>query len=156
MVIRMQSAITELSGSTEELKTWINQIHLGDAAELMKAMPAGSIDLIVTSPPYWTAVEYDTITEQSSGDYDEYLKALLRVWEQSARVLRPNGKLAINSPIMPIPKEIFNHQHTRHVKNINNDIEMTILDAPVKSQAARKRETRVGSCTETPVLPATG
>ena len=29
-------------------------------------------------------------------------------------------------------------------------------DAPVKSQAARKRETRVGSCTETPVLPATG
>ena len=30
------------------------------------------------------------------------------------------------------------------------------IDAPVKSQAARKRETRVGSCTETPVLPATG
>jgi len=39
---------------------------------------------------------------------------------------------------------------------IDNNGKKIIDDAPVKSQAARKRETRVGSCTETPVLPATG
>ena len=31
---------------------WLNKIHLGDAVELMNQMPAGSVDLIVTSPPY--------------------------------------------------------------------------------------------------------
>lgn len=31
---------------------WINKIHLGDCIEIMDQMPAESIDLIVTSPPY--------------------------------------------------------------------------------------------------------
>jgi DNA modification methylase len=48
------------------------------------------------------------------------------VWEQCARVLRPNGKLCINAPIMPIPKEMI-RQHTRHLKNIAFDMEHMIL-----------------------------
>jgi len=35
-----------------ELQPWINKIHQGDCVETMEQMPAGSIDLIVTSPPY--------------------------------------------------------------------------------------------------------
>lgn len=31
---------------------WLNKIHLGDNIKLMNKMPANSIDLIVTSPPY--------------------------------------------------------------------------------------------------------
>lgn len=110
-----------------DLEPWIDQIHVGDAGEVMKAFPDRSIDLIVTSPPYWTAVTYDTATEQSSGSYTDYLEALLNVWQECARVLRPNGKIAINTPILPIPKEIISDQHTRHIKNINNDVEATIL-----------------------------
>ncbi len=34
------------------IEKWLNKIHLGDAVELMNQMPAGSVDLIVTSPPY--------------------------------------------------------------------------------------------------------
>ncbi|MFH1741814.1 MAG: site-specific DNA-methyltransferase, partial [bacterium] len=112
---------------SKEFEAWINRIHVGDASEVMTAFPEGSINLIVTSPPYWTAVAYDKTTKQSSGSYEDYLKALLKVWEECARVLRPNGKLAINTPIMPIPKKIIDDQHTRHIKNINNDIEMTVL-----------------------------
>jgi DNA modification methylase len=48
------------------------------------------------------------------------------VWTECARVLRPNGKLCINAPIMPIPKEMI-RQHTRHLKNIAFDIEHEIL-----------------------------
>jgi DNA modification methylase len=48
------------------------------------------------------------------------------VWNQCARVLRPNGKLCINAPIMPIPKDLI-HQHTRHLKNIAFDMEHKIL-----------------------------
>ncbi len=109
------------------LQPWINQIHCGDALEVMQQFPDGVIDLIVTSPPYWTAVVYDQETDQNSGSYENYLKSLLKVWKECSRVLRPNGKMAINTPIMPIPKRIINDQHTRHLKNINNDIEFTIL-----------------------------
>jgi len=34
------------------MKFWLNKIHCGDCVELMNKMPAGSIGLIVTSPPY--------------------------------------------------------------------------------------------------------
>ena len=34
------------------MKAWLNMVHPGDCVELMGKMPAGSIGLIVTSPPY--------------------------------------------------------------------------------------------------------
>ena len=35
-----------------ELAPWLNQVHHGDALTLMDQMPAASIDLVITSPPY--------------------------------------------------------------------------------------------------------
>jgi DNA modification methylase len=101
-----------------------NRLMHGDAAEVMKNFPAGSIDLIVTSPPYWTAVEYDGPRSWSS--YKAYLDDMQRVWNECARVLRPNGKLCINAPLLPIPKKLI-RQHTRHLKNIAADMEQRIL-----------------------------
>ena len=49
-----------------------------------------------------------------------------RVWVQCARVLRPNGKLCVNAPILPVPKDVI-RQHTRHLKNIAFDMEARIL-----------------------------
>lgn len=105
----------------------INSLIVGDAKEVLESVNDESVDLVVTSPPYWTAVEYDRKTDESVGPYDQYISSLLDVWKQCARILRPNGKLAINTPILPIPKRIIKNQHTRHVKNINNDLEQTIL-----------------------------
>ena len=34
------------------LEKWLNKIHLGDCLELMGQIPAESIDLVITSPPY--------------------------------------------------------------------------------------------------------
>ena len=34
------------------LKGWLNKVHCGDCLELLAKMPALSVDLIVTSPPY--------------------------------------------------------------------------------------------------------
>ncbi len=107
---------------------FLNQLILGDAKKILSTLPDSCVDLVVTSPPYWTAVEYEEPTVESVGTYEEYLASLLAVWEECFRVLRPNGKMAINTPIMPIPKKIIGGQHTRHLKNINNDIEFTILN----------------------------
>jgi modification methylase len=97
----------------------------GRAADVMASLPAGSIDLIVTSPPYWTAVEYEQ-AEEPWASYEAYLADMQSVWNECSRVLRPNGKLCINAPIMPIPKTMI-EQHTRHLKNIAFDMEHGIL-----------------------------
>src|SRR3546814_9178680 len=37
----------------------VGNLHAGRSADIMQLMPDGCIDQIITSPPYWTAVEYD-------------------------------------------------------------------------------------------------
>jgi modification methylase len=59
-------------------------------------------------------VEYDQ-EENPWSTYEAYLDDMQSVWTQCARVLRPNGKLCINAPIMPIPKAVI-EQHTRHLE----------------------------------------
>jgi modification methylase len=107
------------------IEDYVNAFHAGDAAEIMSRWPDGSVDLVITSPPYWTAVEYDGQTADWP-TYEAYLDDMMKVWAQCARVLRPNGKLCINAPIMPIPKDVI-EQHTRHLKNIASDNESRIL-----------------------------
>jgi modification methylase len=102
-----------------------NRIFTGDAAAVLSRLPAGRIDLVVTSPPYWTAVEYEQ-GASAWASYEDYLNDMQAVWTQCARVLRSNGKLCINAPLMPIPKAVI-RQHTRHLKNIAFDMEQRIL-----------------------------
>ena len=101
------------------------RLFTGHAAQVMSAFADCCVDLIVTSPPYWTAVEY---AHGRSGwaSYEAYLTDMQSVWSACARVLRPNGKLCINAPVMPIPKDVI-AQHTRHLKNIAFDVEQRIL-----------------------------
>ena len=121
----------------ERLK--INQVHFGDARK-MKEIPNESIQLIITSPPYYNVKNYsldgyqknkvNTTTRAQIGDikdYDEYIKAMLLVWKECVRVLKPNGKLIINTPLMPIPKAVYSETHTRKIFNISSDIETSIL-----------------------------
>jgi len=107
---------------------YVDQIFTADALEFMKELPDECIALIVTSPPYWNVKNYEHPKQIGQSSYEQYLEDLLKVWKEAERILIPNGKLAIVSPIMPIPKKLERHNHhTRQLKNINNDIEQTIL-----------------------------
>lgn len=106
---------------------YLDQIFASDALELLQQLPDECIALAVTSPPYWNAKDYEHEKQIGQSSYDQYLQSLLLIWQEAERVLIPNGKLAIVTPILPIPKEKNNDHHTRHLKNINNDIEQTIL-----------------------------
>jgi modification methylase len=106
--------------------TIINRLLVGHAAQAMAGFPDNSVDLIITSPPYWTAVDYDDNPVPRWSSYEAYLDDMHSVWRQSARVLRPNGKLCLNAPIMPIPQRLI-PQDTRHLKNIAVDMEARIL-----------------------------
>ncbi|MBM4038590.1 MAG: site-specific DNA-methyltransferase [Planctomycetes bacterium] len=99
----------------------------GDAADSLRQLPSDSVHLIVTSPPYWNLVDYGVAGQIGQTGYEKYLDELLEVWAEAERVLVPNGKLCINTAIVPVPKKDDNSSHTRHLKNLNNDIEFSIL-----------------------------
>lgn len=103
-------------------------IHLirGDIADVLKNMDHDVVDLVITSPPYWNAVEYEGNDATKIYTYEEYIEWLGEVWSLCFHVLKPNGKLVINTPILPIPKTIIN-QSPRHIKNISNDIDAWIM-----------------------------
>jgi DNA modification methylase len=103
----------------------INQVLVGHAAEVMTSWPSNSIDLIVTSPPYWNAVVYDGQMPPWPS-YQAYLDDLLTVWVECARVLRPAGKLCINAPLLPVEQKRMK-QDTRVLKDIAGDIGRGIL-----------------------------
>src|SRR5689334_16954631 len=105
----------------------VNRIVNGEALGVMQSLPDASVHLIVTSPPYWNIVDYGSDGQIGQNTYDGYIRDLLAIWVQAERVLVPNGKLCINAPIMPIRKNVIGTQHTRHLKNINADIESSIL-----------------------------
>jgi DNA modification methylase len=121
----MKSRKAALRIDASQNEDFADRLIAGHAGEILASFPDASIDLVVTSPPYWTAVEYDQ-GKNPWASYDAYLDDMQKVWTQCARVLRPNGKLCINAPIMPIPKDVI-EQHTRHLKNIAFDMEAKIL-----------------------------
>ena len=56
----------------------------GDCLELMKTIPDGSVDLILTDPPYGTtACKWDTVIP-----FD-------LMWEQLNRIIKPNGAIVL-------------------------------------------------------------
>ena len=104
---------------------YVNLIN-GDTVEVLNCFDENSVDLVITSPPYWNAVEYEGEDNVSAQTYEEYVDWLGTVWGLCFKVLKPNGKLVINTPILPIPKKIIN-QTPRHIKNINNDIDSWLM-----------------------------
>jgi DNA modification methylase len=99
----------------------------GDSRIVLRGVPDNSVRLIVTSPPYWDLVDYGVPNQIGQTGYEEYIADLLAVWEECERVLCPNGKLCINTPIVPVPKSRTPKNHTRELKNLNNDIEVSVL-----------------------------
>ena len=69
----------------------------GDARH-MDAVEDGSVALVVTSPPYFAGKQYEEELERDgvSSSYDEYLKLLEAVFEQSVSKLEPGGRIAVN------------------------------------------------------------
>ena len=67
------------------------EIKQGDCLELMKTMGNESVDLIITSPPYFNARDYSQYAS-----YDEYLSFLQEVFHESFRVLKGGRMICVN------------------------------------------------------------
>lgn len=106
------------------VENYINKLLVGNALTKLRQINDDSIDLIITSPPYWNAVVYD---KDVNTDYETYLNTLTDIFSECSRILRPNGKMAINTPLMPIPQAVIK-QDVRHLKDISSDLSEKILN----------------------------
>jgi DNA modification methylase len=106
------------------------EILVGHAAEVMAGWPSKSVDHIITSPPYWIAAKYSLPNPWTS--YAHFLADMQQVWIECARVLRPNGKLCIVAPLLPLEHtkaRLYGiRQHTRPLFDIAGDIGRGIVE----------------------------
>jgi site-specific DNA-methyltransferase (adenine-specific) len=72
------------------------KIFNGNCVDEMSKMPENSIDLVVTSPPYNVGIDYDTHDDRMS--MDEYWQFTKDWLTQALRVLKSDGRIAINIP----------------------------------------------------------
>lgn len=68
-------------------------IH-GDARDVLRRLPAESVHLAVTSPPYNVGIDYVGYADDRG--HEEYLAWLKTVWVELARVLVHGGRFALN------------------------------------------------------------
>ncbi len=72
------------------------KIIIGDSRKMIE-VEDNSIDLVVTSPPYWHIKDYGVEGQIGYGQsLHEYLKDLYRVWKECYRILKPGRRLCIN------------------------------------------------------------
>ena len=69
----------------------------GDAARGLGLLPAGSVQTVVTSPPYWSLRDYgDEGQIGRDDDLDAYVGGIVAAFEQVRRVLRGDGSVWLN------------------------------------------------------------
>ena len=73
-----------------------HKIYFGDSRALNKIKDK-SVQLIITSPPYWQLKDYGTNSQIGFNDsYEEYINNLNLVWMECERILSDGCRLCIN------------------------------------------------------------
>lgn len=88
------SAPAEAPARVRRYRVGQQQIILGDCLRVLRRMAEGSVDVIVTSPPYNIGLSYRSYEDQRGED--DYLDWMVAVAAQLRRVLKPDGSFFLN------------------------------------------------------------
>lgn len=71
------------------------------------SFPSSTVDLVVTSPPYWNLKDYFKKGQIGQESYEQYLDRLLNVWKECIRLMKPNTLFWININIRTHKKKPY-------------------------------------------------
>jgi DNA modification methylase len=75
----------------------MNKILVGGALEQLHTLPAESVDMCITSPPYWGLRDYGVAGQLGlEKDFNEYIDKLCSIFDEVKRVLKPTGTCWVN------------------------------------------------------------
>ncbi|VVC02838.1 Modification methylase MjaV [Candidatus Burarchaeum australiense] len=101
---------------------FLNKLYVKDCVQFMKELPAESIDIIVTSPPYNIGKDYSVYKDDKTRL--EYLTWMEQVAIESKRVLKKDGSFFLNVGGKPsdlaIPYDVENRFRKHYI--LQNDI----------------------------------
>ena len=72
-----------------------NQVVCADSEEFLKKLPANSVDLIFTSPPYNFGLDYEN-RGTDADQWESYFDKLFSVFDECVRILRHGGRMIVN------------------------------------------------------------
>jgi len=74
-----------------------DQILCGDCVEVLQTLPSDSVDLVLTSPPYFQQREYGDgkgIGNETAAE--EYISVIVSVFQECVRLIKPTGAVVFN------------------------------------------------------------
>lgn len=74
------------------------ELLVGDARTRLRELSSRSVDLIITSPPYGSIIEYSSHRDQIgfNQSLQQYYRSLQQVFEECVRILKPGCRLVVN------------------------------------------------------------
>ena len=107
---KFEARDTVLAAQPEILRTK-HEFYLGDARAMDElSATKRPVDLVLTSPPYWTLKDYagDAGEAQlgSVEDYTEFQSELSKVWKRSFDLLTPGGRLCVVVGDVCLPRRL--------------------------------------------------
>ena len=93
---------------------FFDKVHIGDARSLAKKLATESVDVTITSPPYFDMKDYGRPNQIGFGQsYEEYLTDLSTVFTEIFRATKPSGSLWIivdtfrkGQEVVPLPFDL--------------------------------------------------
>ncbi len=83
--------------NNKKIKLPINKIIKGEALQVLKTFPDESIDMVMTSPPYWTLRDYGVDRQLGlESTFQEYINKLCNIFDEVKRVLKKEGTVWVN------------------------------------------------------------
>lgn len=74
-----------------------NKVYIGDSSEVLKKITDGSIDMCITSPPYWGLRDYGVDGQLGlESSFEEYIEKLCDIFDEVQRVLKDEGTCWVN------------------------------------------------------------
>ncbi|MEQ9143669.1 MAG: site-specific DNA-methyltransferase [Parvibaculaceae bacterium] len=84
-------------------------LFLGDCMELIKSLPDESVDLVITSPPYFMGKEYDRSYNISDfqSDHEKLAPEIARVVKQGGHICWQTGFHVRNGSVIPLDALVY-------------------------------------------------
>lgn len=81
-----------------KMNEFIDKIITGDSLEILQKLKSNSVDLVITSPPYFQQRDYGNGNSGIGNEETEkyYLNNLLAIFSESVRVTKPTGTIVYN------------------------------------------------------------
>ena len=123
---------------------YIDKVVCGDALDFLRGFPDNSVDLVITSPPYYNQRDYTGLGIGNEARVEEYIENLMRIFVECVRVTKKTGSLVYNigdkyenGNLLLVPYRFAIEAMRNHEVRLVNEITWVKMN-PVPKQDKRK------------------